>query len=218
VRDVASFANGQGGDIVFGIAEESGAAVKVDGLLDINPDAEILRLQSMIVSVIQPTIFGVDVGQPVRFESGATAIIVRIPGSWSGPHLVTRENENRFWIRRANGKGMMTVDEIRQGFLKGQEVAERARDFRRERLDQLSYADEYGYTPIKLSRRGRLAVHLVPFESFSPGYSVDLNLIHPETGLSIAPMGSPGNDWRFNSNGFVFYQPETETIDCPTYV
>lgn len=48
LADVSSFANSQGGDLIYGIKEVGGVAVEIPGLTDLDIDNEILRLESMI--------------------------------------------------------------------------------------------------------------------------------------------------------------------------
>ena len=52
--DVTSFANADGGHIVFGVVENHGAPVSLPGLGGINPDREIQRLDSIVQTSIDP--------------------------------------------------------------------------------------------------------------------------------------------------------------------
>lgn len=55
LKDVTSFANAAGGDIVFGVAESKGVPASIEGLPDVTDvDAEILRLNQMILTGIEP--------------------------------------------------------------------------------------------------------------------------------------------------------------------
>ena len=57
--DVSSFANASGGHLVYGMREKSGVPVALLGLPGINPDSEILRLESMTRDGIDPRIPGI---------------------------------------------------------------------------------------------------------------------------------------------------------------
>jgi len=61
LADVSSFANASGGHLIYGISEENGVPVDLCGLSNINPDAEILRLENMIRDNIEPRIAGIDI-------------------------------------------------------------------------------------------------------------------------------------------------------------
>ena len=54
LNDIASFANASGGDIVYGVVEEKGAAVSVEGCDIVDPDALILSLGQIIGQWIEP--------------------------------------------------------------------------------------------------------------------------------------------------------------------
>src|SRR5713226_6530384 len=54
LADVSSFANAAGGNLIFGIKEDSGTLVEIRGLQISNVDAEILRLENIIQTGIAP--------------------------------------------------------------------------------------------------------------------------------------------------------------------
>ncbi len=57
LADVSSFANASGGDLIYGIREQSGVPVELSGLELSDVDAEILRLESCIQTAIAPRLF-----------------------------------------------------------------------------------------------------------------------------------------------------------------
>ena len=48
LADISSFSNSAGGYIFFGISESNGLPVEIKGLGDIDPDAQILRLDNFV--------------------------------------------------------------------------------------------------------------------------------------------------------------------------
>src|SRR5258706_15987202 len=86
--DVSSFANTSGGHLVFGMRAKDGIPTELLGIKDLNADTEKLRLHNMIQSGIQPRIPGVEI-QGVKLQDDTSALIVRMPRSWSSPHMVT---------------------------------------------------------------------------------------------------------------------------------
>lgn len=215
LKDVSAFANARGGDIVFGIEAKDGIPLELCGLSEINFDQEVLRLSSLMADGIRPSIFGLDI-LLVPLQGKGPVIIVRVPRSWSDPHMVVFQNHNRFYIRRANGNDMMTVDEIREEFLRGQETAERIRSLHHQRLDVIAHRPEE--LPLGLSSMGRLAVHLIPFEAMSAGFYVDIRQVHPSRDFWMPLLTGGGSAWRYNADGLLLYQGMQDENPKAAYV
>lgn len=113
--DVSSFANADGGHMVFGMEEKNGVAAALPGLHGINPDAEIQRLDSIIQTFIDPRTPGVRF-RPVQLANGGLVIVGLIPRSSVGPHLVIVDDNKRFYSRNSAGKYLMSGAEIRAAF------------------------------------------------------------------------------------------------------
>ncbi len=124
--DVSSFANAAGGHLVYGIKEDDGVPVEICGLQDINPDEEILRMESMIRDGINPRIPGISI-RSIPFDSSNCVIVIRIPKSWASPHMVTFKGSSKFYSRNSAGKYQLDVSEIRSAFLLSETIAERIR-------------------------------------------------------------------------------------------
>jgi len=56
LADVSSFANASGGDLIFGIVEESGSPKSIDGVEIENIDEEIRKYENIIRDGIEPRI------------------------------------------------------------------------------------------------------------------------------------------------------------------
>ncbi|MFC0627474.1 AlbA family DNA-binding domain-containing protein [Kribbella deserti] len=84
-KDVAAMANGSGGVIVFGVTEDQKAAVgRVDvGEID---ESHERALRSVAVTAINPPIFGL--GLHRVGADGRRALVVTVPASVDGPHLI----------------------------------------------------------------------------------------------------------------------------------
>jgi hypothetical protein len=162
--DATSFANSQGGYLVFGMDEANGLPSQIVGISNTDPDKEILRLEQMLRAGVRPAISGVSTAA-VRLASGGAAIIMRIPKSWNPPHQVTYQNVFRFYARDSNGKYMLDVDELRAVFSLSATVADKIRNFRIERSARI----EGGDTPVTLLDGGALILHVVPFSAVSVG-------------------------------------------------
>jgi hypothetical protein len=110
LADASSFANAAGGDLLYGVDEErdadgktTGVSVSVPGLSGINVDQEIRRFESMMQAGIGPRIASVRI-RPVEGFASGPVLLVRIPKSYSAPHMVTFQEHSRFYSRNNAGK------------------------------------------------------------------------------------------------------------------
>jgi predicted HTH transcriptional regulator len=120
LKDVSSFANTYGGDLVIGIEEEEeGVAKKVVGLFGVDPDKELQRLESLTRDGIEPRIVGIRM-KSVSVTGGGVVFIIRVPKSWNPPHRVNARNTNRIYARNSAGAYELSIEELRVLFASGQ--------------------------------------------------------------------------------------------------
>jgi predicted HTH transcriptional regulator len=86
LKDVSSFANTAGGDIIVGLREADGLPAEVVGV-DGDLDAEVLRLESLLRDRMEPRIIGIRM-RPVPLANGRRVLVIRVPKSWNPPHAV----------------------------------------------------------------------------------------------------------------------------------
>ena len=88
-KDVAAMANSGGGVIIFGVRESQKAAVERVNAGEFNEGYE-RSLLSAAITAISPPVFGLTVHQ---LGSGdKLAIVVEVPASLDGPHLIYRNH------------------------------------------------------------------------------------------------------------------------------
>lgn len=160
LADVSSFANAAGGDIVFGIDAPQGTAVAAAGIMTTNIDADILRLENLIRDGIEPRL-PVQTKHIDGFGNGPI-VLMRIPKSWSSPHMVTLGGTSRFFTRASNGKHQMDVGEIRNAFAISDSIGEKIRRFHLDRVGKI-IAQEL---PVRLRDQPKIILHLIPFSAF----------------------------------------------------
>jgi hypothetical protein len=205
LADVSSFANATGGDIIFGVDEDQGIPTLATGLPGIDPDAENLRLDSSIRSGIEPRIPAVQIKAVDGFPAGPV-MVLRVPKSWSSPHMVTFKGSSRFFSRTNAGKFQMDVTEIRSAFLSSEAVPERIRRFRDDRLARIVA----GETPLPMPHGAKMVLHILPIASFSGSSAVDVVSVYHNLVL-LPPMSTDRWDSRMNLDGCVTYwQPPQE--------
>jgi hypothetical protein len=175
LADVCSFANTAGGDLVYGMTENGGMPRELPGFETNDIDGEINGLENSIRDGIGPRIWGVR-SFPLQLRSGAHALVLRVPRSFSRPHVVTFRAHWRFYARSSAGKYPMDVAEVRRAFVLSESVADRIRAFRAERLSRVVS----GETLVPIKGTGRVVLHVVPISAFdSPASVVDLDIRRP---------------------------------------
>jgi hypothetical protein len=134
LRDIAAMANHRGGDIYIGVDEDEDAVATA--LPGVSAAGNVERIRASCLSNIAPRLNGLE-ARDIPLQNGDHAIVVRVPRSLSGPHLITFRGLYQFWKRHGRQKDKMSVDEIRLGFVErfeGETRMERLLAERRGRL------------------------------------------------------------------------------------
>jgi len=200
VRDVVAFSNGPGGHIIYGIRENNGVAVDLTGVSAANIDDEILRLEQIIRSGIEPIIHGLKVRAVTLPGRGSNAVVIEIPPGVFGPHMI--RNRGAFVTRTSAGKMDMDFGEIRSAFVGAETAIAKLNEFREERTGRLIAGN--GIVPV--TSAAMLAIHILPLESFTPAFRCDLTRISsdlPSRDLAIPRNRTWGWAGRFTHQGFV---------------
>jgi len=172
---VCAFANTGGGDLVYGMKEAGGVPQQLTGFKTSDIDGDILRLLNLIRDGITPRLSNVRT-QQVELADGCYALVLRVPRSFSRPHVVVFDNDWRFYTRTTRSNEPMDVHQIRQAFGLSESVADRIRAFRAERLGRVVSED----TPAPLENTGKVVLHMVPISAFdTPASVVDLDIRRP---------------------------------------
>src|SRR2546421_5727868 len=204
LADVSSFANGAGGDLLFGIEEQAGTPTTLSGIQLADVDAQKLRLESILRDGIDPKLPRVDI-HPVALTSkpGHYVLILRVQKSWL-VHRVIFKNHGHFYSRHSAGKYQLDVAELRTAFELSGTIAERIRDFRTERLSRIAAGEE---TPAPLDEQApKLVLHMIPLNAFSTPISVNIGPLYDGIkGELFNPLIAwglrPDVDMRFNVDG-----------------
>jgi hypothetical protein len=168
LADTSALANSAGGDILFGIDEQEGAAATITGIGITDTDAELLRLGNILNSGLEPRIRY----SPLVIQcASGSVLLLRIEKSWNGPHRVIYRGYDRFFGRTATGKYPLDVQQLRRAFVENNTVAERLRAFRAERMASIIA----NMTPVAMDAGPKFVFHLFPFEAFSSEPQYDVN-------------------------------------------
>jgi hypothetical protein len=199
LADVSSFANTAGGEIVIGMTEQAGVPIGFSPV-QIDADAEVLRLENIARSGLQPRIFGFAV-HAVPIAEGGHVLVLRIPRSYNQPHRIVRQGSgnHRFWARSSAGKYEPNVDELRVLFTRAPQLADRIRDFRFDRIAKIVG----GNTPVPLMGNRPLILHVAPLSAFESAQSfrLDINQAPQQLFTAFPPIGAQVGDFRINVDG-----------------
>lgn len=199
LADISSFANTAGGDLVVGMAATKGVPTGFAPLA-VDPDAEILRLENIARSGLQPRILNLAM-RAVPLASGGSVLVIRVPRSYNPPHRIIRQGtgQGRFYARSSAGKYEPNVDELRLLFTRAPQLAERMRGFRIERVAKVAAND----APVLLLDDRALILHVVPFSGFDTRLPLPLGR-HIEWYNRFPPVGSPyPQRFRINVDGLL---------------
>jgi hypothetical protein len=143
---------------------------------------------------IDPRIPGLRV-RAVPIKAGGSTVIVRVPKSWAGLHMVTYKNLARFYARNSSGKYQLDAHEIRAGFVAAETGHQRLSSFRLERVAKIT-ANE---GPVHLVEGPKVFLHIIPMSFLDPSITWDLTRIYNES--SLRPIYASGWSRRYNFDG-----------------
>jgi Putative DNA-binding domain len=196
LADVSSFSNTSGGDLIIGLDEDQGVPTQITGFQSRDVDGELLRLENIIASGLEPRIrYKAHI---VICRDDKKVMIFRMERSWSGPHRVIFQENDKFWGRNSSGKYRLDVNELRNAFTLSSTVTERIRAFRVDRTIALSS----NQTPVPLKPGPKLALHCIPVESFAGQPEYELTPIFNDLGR-LPPMEPSNYSRRYNLEGLV---------------
>lgn len=196
LKDISSFANSDGGHLVLGMDEDGGVPSAINGLPGIDIDSEILRMENLIRSSLEPRVVGIRI-KGVALSNGESAVVARVPKSWNPPHRVSYKNSNRFYVRNSAGVHECSVEELRRLFGVSMEFNERVRQYREERLQRIAS----GQACVPIEHGGRLILHIVPMSAFGGAQVSPIAAYNSHQ--KFRPLGAENFSPRFNFDGFI---------------
>lgn len=213
LADVTSFANTSGGDLIFGIIEDSGTGIPtaLQGLNITNTDEEKVRLDNLIRTGVQPRLPQVNI-VPIPLDNSKVVLIIRVQKSWISPHRVTLGGHDKFYSRNSSGKYPLDVGELRIAFNLSETIIEKIRHFNIDRVSKILDND----TPMSFHYRAKITLHLIPLISFYPAQYFSIDIIASNPG-KMPPIYARGWNHRYNLDGFLTYS-EFETGKIHSYV
>jgi hypothetical protein len=219
LADVSSFANAAGGNLLYGVREKrdaegqsTGIPDEFPGLGETNLDAVHQRLESIIQAGLAPRVLGLKF-HSVPVLSDSSLLIIRVPRSWSGPHMICYQDWCRFYSRNSSGKYLLDVDELRRAFLRTEASSQYVRSWQAQRLANIVA----GETPVALPEGPKIVLHVVPVAAVDRSTAVDISPVVQNPGM-LPPTYSGGWNNRLNLDGIVtFAGPNSDNGLCINY-
>lgn len=196
--DVTSFANHQGGDIIFGIEEVDNVPTNLAGIQG-NYDQTLRQIEDLLRSLVEPRIAGIRFHR-VNLESDERFILVmRIPKSLFAPHQVYFRGHMYFYSRANNGKFPLNLFQLRNMFIESTTVADKLKRFVQDRVYKVIERD----TPAPIDKEPKMIIHAAPLSSFD-GSNSPLSTQQLE---QFRPSKSPYYNYqqRLNLDGIVHW-------------
>jgi hypothetical protein len=212
LADVSSFANTVGGTLYIGIREDNMLPVELVGLPAAHQDRDIQRIENLLRTGLEPRLPGLTIS-PVQLGDSRVALVLDIPQSFVLPHRVSLKGHHKFYARNSNGKYPVDVGELRNLFAQSEQLTDRMRRFRHDRLAAI----QAGETPMGLGAWSKIVLHLIPLQSFKPGTTLDLSKAERLV-AKLQPLVAPGGNYRYNFEGFATFATEYGGTNLLTYV
>jgi hypothetical protein len=170
LKDVSSFANTLGGDLIIGIKQDDGTAGGVCGFeTPDGADKLKLRVLDLMQKWLEPRVALAIHSIPV--EPDRSVLVIRVWRSPIGPHRVIYQGKfGPFWARHSSGTYEMDTDDLRQAFTHSASLEERVEEYREERIR----AVVENQTPVDLQGRSRIICHLIPLDAFTSRLSLSI--------------------------------------------
>lgn len=195
LKPVCSFANTDGGDLIFGLRAPDGIPQEIAGVQIRDLDQCKLTLEHLIQNGIEPQIRGIGI-KGVPLPNGKHALVVRVTRSWTSPHRV--KGNARFYARNTAGAFELDVPQLKQAFLLSETVAQRIREFRADRIAVVSGSR----APVRLKDGLRVLLHLLPLSSFTTSLALPAAK-YAELWQRLKPSGTGSIDYHLNFDGIV---------------
>jgi hypothetical protein len=211
--DVSALANGSGGLLIYGVAEEkendrpTGIPNGLNGLAGFNLDADGNQLRNYLDAALDPKLATGSV-ELCAVGGGARGpiLLVRVHRSFAAPHMVRAEGRfrNSFYLRDGARNRQLDARAIREAVMASGDWMRRFREWRRDRVATVLA----GETPIALESTRRLILHVAAISSLENEAPIDMReALRRSLDMRVAAFGSPF-EYRsesFNVDGMVIY-------------
>ena len=140
-NDICSFANAEGGYIIYGISDEQGTADEIVGVDIDNPDKFELDLRNRLIPIMPKV-------PPVQFQfvplnDGRYLVVIFIDHDYYAPYLHVEDQKNyKIYKREGNQKAIVGYTELKNMFIQSRVLEDEILGFRKKRIDYLKSLED----------------------------------------------------------------------------
>lgn len=206
--DISAMYNTDGGCIIFGVEEEkdesgknTGKPLKIIKLETENFDNLFQQIDDIVNNSTEPSISQI-ILKDIKLEEGVI-LVIGIPKRTSLPSMVTFKSSNKFYKRRNSGKYLVDTYELNQMFLQNQIVADKAKEFRKKRIEEVISLETIPNLDVDTS----FFIHIIP-NNFLENRIQDFAIYENELKDKMEPFSYGYKDgWRhmYNIDGFMTF-------------
>ncbi|MBU9426443.1 AlbA family DNA-binding domain-containing protein [Burkholderia gladioli] len=201
LKDVCAFANGNGGDLLYGIDECDGVASSIVPVTTESLDDLQRRLSQILDAGIEPRLVGVQT-RGIAVDGGYV-LSVRVPASFNGPHRYILNGHSKFVMRTGTHTSELSYDQLRGAFDKNASLAGQAKLFVAERIEAI----RKGHSIRPLIAGPQSVLHVIPVGMGIDASSVDVASLHDGKFTEYVLPGWPGATRSLNLEGLVVHPP-----------
>lgn len=203
-KEITSFANADGGEIIIGIGEDShhNPTEIIDvGVNDENFEEWEQSFRLYIKSKIKPIIHGINC--KLEKVDDKNVIIIKINKSIVKPHAFFDGNKDEFFIRYGNICNNMSLEDLEQSFSNKELLKSNITKFRDNRIGMILNDEIVG----NISEKTILVVHIIPVWSMNINSLIDIRKVKYNSNLDVfspTPFGDGrrGTD-SYNTDGLL---------------
>ena len=145
--DVCSFANAEGGYLIFGISDKKGCASSIDGIEIPNNDTDKFELDRRNdLTGIQPKVPPLQFSF-IKLESERYVVVIFVKHDRFSPYVHVEDEKNyKVYKRYGNGKRVMSYTELRQMFNSSLTLEQSINEYTKNRIEHyLSLGESFGH-------------------------------------------------------------------------
>lgn len=215
LKDVAGFANGSGGTLLYGVeegdGEDEGMVVGLPGL-ELSPDGMHRQIDELLQCGIDERLMGV-LHRAVPKPGGLYYYVIRVPPSPLAPHMIRIGKHSwQFYLRASTTTNPMDAREIKETVLRASSVFDRARTVVEERQSVLRARatrppEDGGRVDHPDDDSSQVVLHVVPLFAAPGGFALtDEKVVDRLTQVSILGWTAATNTRRYTLEGlYVHY-------------